>query len=160
MKIRTRKLFLIVVFCLAAATNALGQTTPQLVVWQKSGEKVYYQLADQPRTTFRGDLLIIQTNSVTTSYQRSNILRYTFEGNTLATGITPQQGMVIAQDNDGLTLRNLPEGTPVKLYDAAGRQLQSYEFSTGHPLEISLKNRPAGIYIVQIKDHSLKITRR
>ena len=51
------------------------QAKPRLVVWQKSGEKVYYDLADQPETTFEDGLLIIKTKSATVEYQLTNILR-------------------------------------------------------------------------------------
>jgi hypothetical protein len=31
----------------------------RLIVWQKSGEKVYYDLVNAPVTTFHGNLLVI-----------------------------------------------------------------------------------------------------
>lgn len=160
MKTRTKR-FLGVLLIAAWALTAWAQSNDQkLVVWMKGGEKVYYNLAEEPRTTFNGSLLNITTNTVSASYQRTNILRYTFEGNSTAIAAPQQKGLVFAQDNDGLTLSNLPGGTPVALYDMAGRLLQSYTAEAGKTLEISLTNRPTGVYVVQMKGHSLKITKR
>ena len=43
--------------------GAIAQdATQRLVVWQKSGEKVYFDLAEEPETTFEGTQLVIKTS--------------------------------------------------------------------------------------------------
>ena len=75
-----KKTLILIILFVWSIGNIAQTVTQQLVVWQKSGEKVYFDLAEEPRTTFENGLLVITTNSVQTSYQRSNIVRYTFEG--------------------------------------------------------------------------------
>ena len=56
------------------------EATQRLVVWQKSGEKVYFDLAEEPETTFEDGKLVITTTKTTVFYQLENVLRYTYEG--------------------------------------------------------------------------------
>ena len=61
--------------------GAWAQSAARLVVWQKGGEKVYFQLADLPETTFEdGQLVIKCEGQAAVYYQLENILRYTYEG--------------------------------------------------------------------------------
>ena len=115
-------LFLLSAFAIAAWAQDHSQ---RLVVWQKSGEKVYFDLAEEPKTTFNNGLLVIKTNTMETCYQLSNILRYTYEG--YATGVSEvkKRSLTVAQSNDGMTLSNVPAGTVLRLFDAAGRLLDS-----------------------------------
>lgn len=137
------------------------QAKPRLVVWQKSGEKVYYDLADQPETTFEDGLLIIKTKSATVEYQLTNILRYTYEG-VKSTGIDlqPSERMVsIAKDGDGVTFRNLAEGTSVSVYSANGTLVEQRTAPAGQPLSISIAQRPAGVYVVKAGKETIKLVK-
>ena len=70
----------------ATAAQAQG-STKRLVLWQKSGEKVYFDLNDLPETTFENGKLVIKTRNSSVQYLMENVLRYTFEG-TGNTGVT------------------------------------------------------------------------
>lgn len=96
--------------------------TPRLVVWQKSGEKTYFELNEMPETTFEDGMLVIRSSKTTAYYQMDKILRYTYEGvGTSITDLQPSEhAVIIAKDGDGVTFRNLPEGTAVSLYSAGG----------------------------------------
>ena len=71
------KLLTIVSLLLAfVATAAWAQgNTKRLVLWQKSGEKVYLDLNDLPETTFENGLLVIKTKNGSVQYQMENVLR-------------------------------------------------------------------------------------
>ena len=45
----------------------------RLIVWQMNGEKNYYDLADQPKTTFAGTDMVITTTNVTVTYPINKI---------------------------------------------------------------------------------------
>ena len=141
-------------------TIGAQDTTQRLVVWQKSGEKVYFDLTEEPRTSFRGGLLIISTNTMETSYQRSNILRYTYEGAFDGIDAVKTRDLTVMQSNDGITLKNVPKGTPVRLYDSAGRLLDTKTSDGVSPVQFVLAGYAAGIYLVNMNDQTFKISRR
>ena len=133
--------------------------TQRLVVWQKSGEKVYFDLAELPETTFEDGLLVIRSSKTTVSYQLENILRYTYEG-VKSTGIDlqPSERIVsIAKDGDGVTFRNLPDGTSVSVYSANGTLVEQRTATAGQPLSISIAQRSAGVYIVKAGKETIKL---
>ncbi len=133
----------------------------RLVVWQKSGEKVYFDLAEEPRTSFSGGLLIIKTNTVETSYQRSNIVRFTYEG--VHTGVVSEAAtreLTVTQTDNGITLKNVKKGTIVRMYDPAGGLIDTRTSNGTSPIQFSLTGRPAGVYLVNMNDQTFKILKR
>ena len=135
------------------------QTGPQLVVWQKSGEKVYYQLGDLPETTFENGLLVIKCQGQTAvQYQLENILRYTYENVASVIDLQPNERSVsINRQGDAVTLQNLPAGTAVILYAANGAEVATAVAQSGQPLTISVGQRPAGVYLVKVGSQTIKL---
>lgn len=150
-----------------AGTDGTEEPTPsvggsRLVVWLKSGEKVGYELADQPVTTFSGSKLIIQTNKVTIPYERKNVLRYTYEY-IEATGIDLLPGerrVVINREGDEIIFRGLQAGSTASVYAVNGTLIEQRKASDDLPLAISLKNRPHGVYIVKAGTETIKVMKR
>ena len=134
----------------------------RLVVWLKSGEKVGYELSDQPITTFSGSKLVIQTNKVTIPYERRDVLRYTYEY-IEATGIDLLPGerrVVINREGDEIIFRGLQAGSIASVYAVNGRLVEQRKASDDLPLTISLKNRPNGVYIVKAGTEIIKVMKR
>ena len=150
-----------------AGTHGTEETSPsmggsRLVVWLKSGEKVGYELSDQPVTTFSGSKLIIQTNKVTIPYERKDVLRYTYEY-IEATGIDLLPGerrVVINREGDEIIFRGLQAGSIASVYAVNGRLVEQRKASDDLPLTISLKNRPNGVYIVKAGTEIIKVMKR
>ena len=154
---KTRQTIAILLLILATGAWAQG-VTQQLVVWHKNGEKVRFNLTEEPRTTFEGGQLVITTSKGTTYYQLSNIQRYTFEG--ISSGIEAvTRDLTFGQTADGAVLNNVEAGTVVRLYDTAGMLLEE-KTSDGSPISFSLSSRPAGVYVVSLKDKNFKISKR
>ena len=134
----------------------------RLVVWLKSGEKVGYELSDQPITTFSGGKLIIQTNKVTIPYERKDVLRYTYEY-IEATGIDLLPGerrVVINREGDEIIFRGLQAGSIASVYAVNGTLVEQRKATDDLPLTISLKNRPNGVYIVKAGTETIKVMKR
>ena len=156
---RMKRKLIITIFLLVAATVTWAQSSPQLVVWQKSGEKVYIDLAELPETTFEDGQLVIRGSKTSVQFQLENILRYTYEG-VKSTGIDlqPSERIVsIAKDGDGVTFRNLPDGTSVSVYSANGMLVEQRTATVGQPLSISIAHRPAGVYVVKAGKETIKL---
>ena len=144
---------------MVTAVSTWAQTSPQLVVWQKSGEKVYFELNEMPETTFENGLLVIKTSNASVQYQLENIMRYTYEG-VVATGIDlkgSERAVIISKDGDSVTMRNLRNGTTVNVYSANGMLIEQCKATANQPLTISVGQRPAGVYIVKSETETIKL---
>ena len=157
---KTRHLVLMLILTIAM-TSWAQQTTPRLVVWQKSGEKVYFQLADMPETTFENGLLVIKTKNTEVQYQLENILRYTYEGITSSIDLMPNDRSIsVSRDGDDVTISNLHESTAVQVFAANGVLLETHTAKNGQPITISMEQRPAGMYIIKAGKDTIKLMRQ
>jgi len=150
--------FMLALFALAAQAQA------RLVVWEKGGGKVVYQLSEQPTTMFEQGKLIIRTNTATVSYHLENVLRYTYEGvdNTLAEGISLQSEEALVQiDRTGqqVTFRGLRPGATVSLYGTNGMLLEQQRAGAAATVTLSVSSHPSGVYIVKTGNQTIKLTR-
>ena len=155
---KTRLTITILLLMFAMATWAQN-TTPRLVVWQKSGEKTYFELNEMPETTFEDGLLVIRSSKASASFQLENILRYTYEGvSPSAIDLLPsERAVIIAKDGDGVTFRNLPDGTSVSVYSANGVLVEQRTATASQSLTISIAKRPAGVYVVKAGKETIKL---
>ena len=170
-----KELLLLITFVLSLFPSSLwAQEDPsqqRLVVWLKSGEKVTYQLDKMPRTTFVGTQLNIATNSgASVSYPLSAVLRYTYEG--IIDGVEGApvcQNVRISTNGDAVTFENLPDGSEVQLYNAAGILLHSAKVTpagsvgsgaSSAPVTISIADRPTGVYIVKAARQTIKLLKK
>ena len=157
-----RKILLTMALMLVACVTMRAQDVQRLVVWQKSGEKVYIDLAEQPETTFAGGNLVITTSTTTVRYPISNVLRYTYEGEMTAIetpDVKPGE-IIFRQGADQMTFDGLPEGVRLEVYSMDGKQLFVETSQKGKTTVVSLANYPAGIYIVKSGDATYKILKR
>ena len=149
---------LILISLLAWSIGNIAQTTTQrLVVWQKSGEKVYFDISELPETTFEDGQLVITTSKATVYYQLENVLRYTYEG--IKSGIDLMAGersVSISRKADAVTFHNLPQGTVVSLYSANGVLIKQ-QTAEGQSLTLSVKNHPSGVYLVKAGKETIKL---
>ena len=136
--------------------------TQRLVVWQKSGEKVYFDLNEEPETTFEGTQLVIKTNTTTVYYQLENVLRYTYEGTmTAIDGPKLKPGEVrFMQGSDQMAFDGLPDGTTLEVYSLDGKKLFTKQALGGQRTVLSLASHPAGTYIVKVGDATYKFLKR
>lgn len=145
-----------------ACLHAQEGMGPRLIVWLKSGDKVSYDLIDAPVTTFSGTKLMIQTNKVTASYERQDVLRYTYEdlGET-GIGLLPGERRVeMNREGDEITFRGLQVGSTTRIYAVNGILVEQCTVTDGQPFTVSLKNRPNGVYIVKAGTETIKVMKR
>ena len=158
---RTKRTFLMLMLAIATV-GAWAQSAPRLVVWQKSGEKVYFALSEEPETTFDDGKLVIKTTKTTVYYQLENVLRYTYEGTIDAIdGPKLRPGEVIfRQGVDQMAFDGLADGTRLTVYALDGKQLQTITAHGGQQTVVSLAGQPAGTYIVKLGDATFKFVKR
>lgn len=148
---------------LATITSMMAQEGRQrLVVWQKSGEKVFFDLTEEPETTFKDGKLVITTSMSSVAYPITSVLRYTYEGEATVIN-TPRvkPGTVIyRQGPDMMSFEGLTPGTLLYVYSLDGKKLSTHKAAEGQATDISFKALPAGIYLIQAGDATYKFQKR
>ncbi|MBR3091597.1 MAG: T9SS type A sorting domain-containing protein [Bacteroidaceae bacterium] len=156
---RTILLLLILIY---AATTWAQSDTQWLVVWQKSGEKTYIELTDEPVTTFEDMQLVIRTSRTTAAFPLEDVLRYTFEG--VMTAINAPKlktgEIVFRQHAADMTFDGLADGTEVSLYSMDGKLLHTQSARSSLQTVVSLAGYPSGTYIVKVGHATYKFMKR
>lgn len=158
-KVNAADVVVITNMVLDGTTNAGGQ---RLVLLKKDGTKSYYDLHEEPVTTFANGQLVLTTSKTTAYFKLSEIARYTFEGAYDEIGKAKVRAgeTVYHQGRDVMSFEGLPRGTVVELYTADGRKLSSQHTSGDTTTEVSLADQPRGTYYVKIGDAQYKFEKR
>ena len=158
-----KKVLFLFAILLAMPVVANAQTeTQRLVVWLKSGQKVYHDLSDEPETTFSDGRLWLKTDKVSVSYPLTDVLRYSFEGKLGPSSITTIRPgeLSFSQGDDMIKFEGLDVGTRLELYSVDGKKLGVQQARAGEPSIVSLKNMPTGTYIIKAGEATYKFQKR
>ncbi len=155
-----RKALLLLLLALPLYVSAAEGS--QLVVWLKTGGKVSYALSEAPVTTFSGTKLTISTNKVIVSYDRKNVLRYTYElVEETGINLAPNDRQVqVNREGSEVVFRGLPAGATASVYASNGMLIDQYKASGSEPLTISLQHRPDGVYIIKAGTETIKLMKQ
>ena len=157
-----RKILFIMMALVLPMVASADDETQRLVVWLKNGEKVHFDLAQLPETSFGGGVLTIKTNTTVVAYQLANVLRYTYENIKVVDEVAmlPNEHSVqVNAEGDAVTFRNLKDGTLVSLYDLSGQLLEQHTAEGLRPITVSIRNRHRGVYVVKCDSESIKLMR-
>ena len=130
---------------LLTATLSSLADSQRLVVWQKSGQKVYFDLNEEPETTFEDGNLVIRSSRTTVSYPLTNVLRYTYEGGTIT-------------DVGDVKMR--PGEVRLEVYTLDGVKIKTVKAQGGQRTVVSLADQAAGTYIVKAGEATYKFMKR
>ena len=134
--------------------------TQRLVVWMKNGERMLYDLEEQPKTTFANAELIITTNSVSASYPLSQVLRYTYELSTSGVESVKENDIRISQKGNDLIFENLKPNTNISVYNMDGVLVSKKYSKAAQNVVVSLADHPVGVYLVKMSDVVYKIVKK
>ena len=147
---------------LAATVSSLADSQ-RLVVWQKSGQKVYFDLNEEPETTFEDGNLVIRSSRTTVSYPLTNVLRYTYEGGTITDvgDVKMRPGEVrFLQNAEQMAFDGLQDGTILEVYTLDGVKIKTVKAQGGQRTVVSLADQAAGTYIVKAGEATYKFMKR
>lgn len=148
---------------LLIATLSSLADSQRLVVWQKSGQKVYFDLTEEPETTFEDGNLVIRTSRTTVSYPLTNVLRYTYEGGTITDvgDVKMRPGEVrFLQNAEQMAFDGLLEGVTLEVYTLDGVKIKTVKAQAGQRTVVSLADQAAGTYIVKAGEATYKFLKR
>lgn len=138
-----------------------GSTMAQrLVIWQKDGSKVSYNLDERPKTTFTTDELVITTATTTINYPLAKIQRYTYEGGSLSVRDVKTDGITISHEGDVIIVKGLVMGKSVAVYSVDGIQRLVKRSDGSDYLTLSLAKLPAGVYMIKADEINYKFLKR
>lgn len=148
---------------LLIATLSSLADSQRLVVWQKSGQKVYFDLNEEPETTFEDGNLVIRSSRTTVSYPLTNVLRYTYEGGTITDvgDVKMRPGEVrFLQNAEQMAFDGLQDGTILEVYTLDGVKIKTVKAQGGQRTVVSLADQAAGTYIVKAGEATYKFMKR
>lgn len=157
MKQLLRTTSIIIFLLIMGSETTLAQ---RLVIWQKNGTKVSYNLDERPKTTFTAEDLVITTATATISYPLVKIQRYTYEGGTLSVQYVKADGISISHEGDNVIVKGLTNGKSVTVYSIDGKQLKTKCSDGSDSLTLSLANLPAGVYMIKADEITYKFLKR
>lgn len=134
--------------------------TQRLVVWMKNGERVLYDLEEQPKTTFANTDLIITTSSVSASYPLSQVLRYTYELSASGVESVKENDIRISQKGNDLVFEHLKSGADIRVYSLDGVLLDTKRAVGEQLTTVSLNDNPAGVYLIKVGNTTYKMVKR
>lgn len=153
-----QRLLILFMSLIAVASGTWADTQQRLIVWMKNGDKVYFNLVEEPETTFENGLLAIKTTKSTVYYQLENVLRYTYDGDitdVVGPKLRPNE-IRFMQGKDQMAFDGLADGTQLEIYSLDGMKLGTMQAKEGERTTVSFQNRPAGTYIVKVGDTTYK----
>ena len=157
-----KKSYLFLLLFLLTATMTWADTQQKLIVWMKNGQKVEFNLAEEPETTFEDGKLVIKTTKTTVYYLLENVLRYTYDGDitdVVGPKLRPNE-IRFMQSADQMAFDGLADGTQLEIYSLDGMKLGTMQAKGGVRTTVSFSNRPAGTYIVKVGDATYKFLKR
>lgn len=157
MKQLLRTASIIIFLLIMGSETTLAQ---RLVIWQKDGTKVSYDLDERPKTTFTAEDLVITTAKATISYPLAKIQRYTYEGGALSVKDVKTDGISISHEGDNVIVKGLTNGKSVTVYSIDGKQLKAKRSDGSDSLTLSLANLPAGVYMIKADEITYKFLKQ
>lgn len=142
---------------LCPCCNVNAQT---LVIIQQDNSKIYYNLDEEPLTTFTPDDLVIKTQSTTISYPLNTIKQFMYEKGATGVEEVSRDGICISQDGNRIVVTGLPSGKSVTLYSTDGYQIAKQVSDGSQRTILSLSQLPSGVYIVKADNITYKTTKR
>ena len=149
-------------FWIAAGLITAGlqaQNTQKLVVHRISGDKVFFDLNDQPVTTFDDNTLVITTTQTQILFPMDEVGQYTYQG--LAEGIDAAEadGIIIRHAEGQITINGLSNNALVEIYSLNGQRMIAKYAQESQTTVVDISAYPAGVFIMNAGNVSYKFVK-
>ena len=151
-------ILIIFVLCLGLVAKA----EMQLVVWAKDGSKVAFALNEEPKVTFNENSLMINSNTVSVSYQLEDMAKFTYEDSE-AQGIRNLENDKASSfkfDGEMLLFPSLKTGSKVAIHNLGGVLVFSRTIEAAGDYSFSLSHLDKGVYLVSVDGLTYKIVKK
>ena len=130
-----------------------------LAVWKSSGEVVYYDLNEDPVTTYADGNLKITTSSMSVTYPLEEVLKYTYTDTPTDIVQAKAPSVKVKQGRNSISFTNLKQGSSVNVYGAEGKMLRT-QIVKSDVTVIDLSDLPLGVYMVTANGVTYKLARQ
>lgn len=129
-----------------------------LCVVNAVGEEMTFPLSENPKMTFKGTYVVIQTNEVKLLRFKDLVRAYFTEED--PDGFTaPTVGETVTTDNDVIGFNHFKPLTRVFVYTASGSLAKVAQTDTEGKLRLSIGNLPHGLYVIKAGNSSVKLSK-
>ncbi len=132
-------------------------------VWLWNGEVHVYDIDEHPEVTLGETVFtLLRTGRQPVHYPAADVEKFTLQDEALVDGVSLPEALVakpgIGEDN--LSIEGSSPYSPVRIYDAEGRLVQTAQADGEGRLSLSLGQLRAGIYIICTDKTTFKIQKR
>ena len=158
-KVRNKILLLLVAVLFPLSQARAGAV---LIIEKKTGQIEEFKLIEEPVLTLEGSRLLVKSNTIETSYNRSEINRFYFaESATGAKAIEAKSVRFTQTGTNEFQIEDLDGNENIIISNLAGQLFNNCVVKEGAVATISLSNCPFGVYIINIgKKQTIKIIKK
>jgi len=154
-----KKLILILfLFCFGLSIQA----ETNLVVWKKDGSKVAFALNEKPQVTFSENSLMINSTTVSVSYELKDMAKFTYEDSESQgiKNIENDKDSSFKFDGEMLLFPSLKAGSKVAIHNLGGVLVFSRTIEAAGDYSFPISHLDKGVYLVSVDGLTYKIVKR
>ena len=146
---------------MSAFTTAMADDSVTLNIHLSDGTVQSIQLYTRPLVTFEGDKVVFTSSVATFTYDAQQVLRFTYSGGTLPDKVTsPETKDLYRQTDEQLIFDAKVKASDIQLFSEDGKCMPvNVQTSNGRPA-FSLKNLPAGVYMLSVNGRTSKVVKK
>ena len=145
-------------FCFGLSLKA----ETSLIVWKKDGSKVAFALTEKPKVTFSENSLMINSTTVSVSYDLEDMAKFTYEDSDEEgiRNIENDKESSFKFDGEMLLFPSLKAGSKVAIHNLGGVLVFSRAIETAGDYSFPLSRLDKGVYVVSVDGLTYKIVKR
>lgn len=144
---------------------ALGETQDKvqgIIIDLATGESVEITLADNPKITYDGNNIKIVSETIDVQYTLSELSKVRMgdvDNSTDISNVANTEGN-IEFNRDFLRFSGYDVNEEIKIFSISGTLMSTHKVSTYGTTTISLDSFPKGIYLISVKNETIKINKK
>lgn len=138
------------------------QAETNLVVWKKDGSKVAFALTEKPKVTFNENSLMINTTTVSVSYDLEDMAKFTYEdpGEEGIRNIENDKESSFKFDGEMLLFPSLKAGSKVAIHNLGGVLVFARTIEAAGDYSFPISHLDKGVYVVSVDGLTYRIVKR
>ena len=154
------KKLLLILFLLSFGLSI--QAEINLYVWKKDGSKVAFALSEEPKVTFSENSLMINSTTVTVSYDLEDMAKFTYEDSESQgiRNIENDKESSFKFDGEMLLFPSLKVGSKVAIHNLGGVLVFSRTIEAAGDYSFPLSHFDKGVYMVTVNGLTYKIVKK
>lgn len=134
------------------------ESSLSLVVWQKDGSKVVFNLADAPKITYEEEKVIIQSSSIV-EYDFQSIQKMTYDSNNVVKieNLDRKKEKPFTSNGETITFLSSENDLRVQVVSLNGTIIHNFSVKRGSSSSISLRSFSTNVYMIIVNGVTYKI---